>query len=401
MIFSSTQTAIPVRLYLGILLILAGGWAPKAYGHKVASASLILYLNTEDERTFSVSTQMEVESSGDPSLDDEISPEMAAKTFVENQLLLLIDEKEQPHNLTTELVSETDEDTPEELQRLSVLVTWNGKLPDDGKELSLFLKETSEMSIVIATVKNGTPARRLQVMFAGEYSRAENIEPILKGDPFDKENSQTEETSTSDKEPEEDAGESPENAMVAAIKSGAAAMLYQSLLPLILVLSFVILKGTLRALAVPFVIFLISESLGIALTSRGVIPAYPWSLTVCVGVLFLLSCDNMFSFKFRLWRYLAGIAGGFFLGNAISQSGYLLQLGGSPTEARVLLFFQLGYNAINLIAILAMGTVITLFSRYSLFRTVFVIPISIAAAGLAVFLYLQGNTQIEELLRPG
>lgn len=389
-----TRFYFQFRLLIVLFFTLIGMSA--AYAHKVASASLILYLETEEERTFKVSVQMEVESSGDAALDDEIGPEDAAKIFVETQLMVLIDEKEQTQDITTELINETDEDTPKELQRISVLLTWPGELPDDGKELALYLKETSEMSIVIATVKNGIPGRRLQVMFAGEYSRAENIEPIVEGNPFDKEGVKQE------KKPEsvEPAGEiqSPENKLIEAIIAGANASFYKTLLPLCLVFSFVILKGSFRALLFPFVLFLVVQSIGISLAATGIVPLLPWSIWVCVGALLLLSVDNLFSFKFRFWRYLAGVAGGFFLGNEIAQIGALLRLGGSPITPQTLVPFQVGFDGVVLIATLILGGIISLFAKYSCFRRIVVIPISIVLAGVAVFLLLQGNADIEKLV---
>ena len=75
---TKTRFSFQVQLIFFFLTILIGSSTVQA--HKVSSASIILYLNTEDERTFTVSTQIEVESSGDAALDDEIGPEEAART---------------------------------------------------------------------------------------------------------------------------------------------------------------------------------------------------------------------------------------------------------------------------------------------------------------------------------
>ena len=128
-------------------------FSPPLRAHKVSTASLILYLDTEKERTYRIEMAMEVESSGDAATDDEIGPEDAARAFSENYLMVLIDEKEQLLKIETELASQSDPETPEELQKLAVIVTIKGILPDDAKEFALFLRETSPVSIVIATVE--------------------------------------------------------------------------------------------------------------------------------------------------------------------------------------------------------------------------------------------------------
>ncbi|MDF1751652.1 MAG: hypothetical protein P1U89_02635 [Verrucomicrobiales bacterium] len=388
MTFSSQSILFNLYARLLIIGVSALLGASQAYAHKVSSASLILYLETEEERTFQVSTQMEVESSGDAALDDEIGPEEAARTFVETQLMVLIDEQEQPHNIKTELINESDEDTPEELQKISVLVTWNGTLPSNGKEISLYLKETSEMSIVIATVKNGIPARRLQVMFAGEYSRGENIEPLVKGNPFDAAEAADAKSATPAAEPVNETVTEPSDT-TRYIKTGMAAARQHMFLPVALLLALILLKGSFRALIYPFILFLIAHSIGISLAAGALIPLYPWAIWVPIITLFALSIDNLFSFKFRWWRYVFGIAGGFFLGNTIAQGGVMLMLGGSPIPIGKLAPFLIGFDTILLATALALGILIAIFGRQAYFRLAVVIPLSILCAGLAISQMIQ------------
>jgi hypothetical protein len=362
--------------------------------HKVSAASMITYLNTEEERTFKVAVQMEVESSGDTALDDEVTPAEAGRTFVENNLSVLIDEKEQPLHLTTEIINESDANTPKELQRLSVLVNWTGVLPPDGKSLAIYLKPTSEMSIVMVTVRNGVPARRLQVIYADEYSRAENIEPIVKGNPFDQ---PPPETTTADPTATEPAPDN-QNASGFAnfLRLGARASLYKTFLPLAFLFSLILLRGSFKSLLPPLAWFLVAHICGILLAAMGWLPLVSWALTTCAGLMLLLSIDNLFSFKFRWWRLVAASVGGFLLGLVIAQSSSFTQLGVVPLNLKSLIPFLLGLIGAFLFAALLFGGLVTLYSRFPFFRQYLVIPLSIVTAGIGVFLLLTSLPAINQ-----
>ncbi len=149
-----------------------------ANAHKVSAASVVIFLDTEQEVPgYRLSLAMEVESSGDEVLDDQISPEDAARIFVEQHLQLIIDDEEQPQDLKVTLESQSDEGTPEELQKMAAVVEWKAPLPEGAEKLWLFLKETADLSIVIATVRNGKTERRMQVLFPGEISRVAALQP--------------------------------------------------------------------------------------------------------------------------------------------------------------------------------------------------------------------------------
>ena len=317
------------------LVFVLGFWtllAEPVRAHKVSSASLILYIDTEEERSYRISIAMEVESSGDAALDDEIGPEDAARAFAENYLAVLIDEKEQSKTITTELVNTSDPGTPKELQRLSVLVEWKDSLPPEGKELALFLKETSEMSIVMATVKNGITGRRLQVLFAGEYSKAVNVEPLMKGNPFE-EAARTEVP----KEEVENPAVPPESSSPRAggrLLLGAKATLETFGLALCLLIALLLLSDTSQIAARAFAVFLVSFSVGLSLAGFALMPHFPRALPVVAVAVLLLSLENLFAEKFLWWRYLPGAVGAFFLGNHVIESGSFHRLGSPRSRYR-------------------------------------------------------------------
>ncbi|MEO0417158.1 MAG: hypothetical protein AAF226_19655, partial [Verrucomicrobiota bacterium] len=155
--------------------------------HKVSSVSAVLSVDTQEQRSFELTAEMEVESSGDDVTDDEIPPETAAQNFARENLVVIVDEQDVPFEISTEMVNTSYPDTPEELQRIVVYVTIKGEIPDGGESFSLYLEETAGMSIVVVTVKNGVQQRRMSVMLPGEYSRSVNVARLEETDPFEKE----------------------------------------------------------------------------------------------------------------------------------------------------------------------------------------------------------------------
>ncbi len=385
----------PYLLLISLFIVLLAT-PQNARAHKVSAASMIVHLNTEDERNFKISVQLDVESSGDQALDDQIGPEDAGRAFVETNLAVLIDEKEQPLQLTTEIINQSDADTPVELQRLSVLVNWIGELPKNGKSFSVYLKPTSEMSIVMVTVKNGVPERRLQAIYADEYSRSENIEPIVKGNPFDQPSAEASAPITVT----EVAPVHRNSAGFAKfLKLGARASLYKTFLPLALLLSIILLRGSLKSLILPITWFLVAHSIGISLAAMGLTPLFPWSLSICAGLLVCLSIDNLFSFKFRWWRFVAAAVGGFLLGLVISQSSAFTQLGEVPVGLKFFIPFQLGLIVVFLLASFLFGILVNRCARFPFFRKYIVIPLSIVTAGIGVFLLLGAQPGIDQWLK--
>ena len=373
--------------------------------HKVSSASLILYINTEDERTYRVSIATEVASSGDAALDDEIGPEEAARMFAENNLLVLIDEKEQEKKITTELVNESDADTPEELQQLAVLVEWKAALPPDGTELALFLKETSEMSIVMATVKNGVTGRRLQVLFPGEYSKGENVEPLVKGDPFAEENKAGNGTGKTTKgaggntdtagpgasetnaTPKREADNGDSSPAESRFWKGSAALVRHFAFAMCVLLSGMMMCRTSAVLARALSVFLAAQFLGFLLASTGTVPVFSWSAAAAGGAVIFLAASNLFAAQFKAWRYAVNAIGAFFLGILMAGGRGYHGAGAGPGDW---LPYEAGFLAAAVAVSLAASVVLLPMGRFLWFKRIAVVPFSVFAAGVALYL-IAGN----------
>ena len=109
---------------------------------------------------------------------------MRPREFANEYLEILYDEKKVEPKLSISIETASDENTPEELQRQQVLVKMTGEFPEGAKEFLLYLDPSCPMAVVMVTIKDDRPSRRMQVILAGEYSRPVNIQPLVEGDPF-------------------------------------------------------------------------------------------------------------------------------------------------------------------------------------------------------------------------
>lgn len=364
---------------------------PEARAHKVSSASVVLETETESDRFFRVSVAMEVESSGDAQIDDEIGPDEAARIFVEHNLHVLIDDQDQPKDLSIEIVNQSDEETPKELQRLSVIVEWKGTLPPDGKELALFLDETSEMSVVLATVKNGVTARRMQVMFAGEFSRAENIEPLVEGNPFDQGKGEKEKkgdaTEPGTKTVTE--AEGKDSVLSSAYSAGLTVASIKMALPVILLIALLVGGATIRQLGFIFAAFAVALSIGFSLSAFAMLPPISWMGLACVILLFTTACGSLVGLFPRFWSLLAAIPSGITLGTWLVFNGPFPELGRPPVDAQTACGFLGGLVSIHAVVLIAAILLTRLFPEPDIFRKFVTIPFSIAIAGIALFLFIE------------
>ncbi len=126
---------------------------------------------------------MEVVPSEDPAVNDQVSPEDAAREFAA-YLNVMFDEAQQKPEMEISIEETSDQDTPEELRRRQVLTKLRGKIPDGAKEFLLYLDPRCPMAVVMVVVKDQQPSRRMQVILAGEYSRPVSVLPVQEGDPF-------------------------------------------------------------------------------------------------------------------------------------------------------------------------------------------------------------------------
>ena len=177
-----TFQVLRLLCFTAVLAILS----PVADAHKVSAVSVVTEIDTK-KRTCKVELAMEVEPTGDPSIDDLISPEQAATTFATEALIVYFDDEPidagEPDIRT---IDESDEATPEDLRRKKVVATVMRKIPDEAENFLLYVDENTEAAVVMVVIKDEKPARRLQVLYPGEFSNPVNVEPVADGDPFSK-----------------------------------------------------------------------------------------------------------------------------------------------------------------------------------------------------------------------
>lgn len=159
---------------------------PAAEAHKVSAVSVVTEIDT-DKRTCKVELAMEVEPTGDPAIDDLITPEQAATTFATEALIVYFDDEPidagEPDIRT---VDESDEATPEDLRRKKVVATVMREIPAEAENFLLYVDENTEAAVVMVVIKDEKPARRLQVLYPGEFSNPVNVKPVADGDPSTK-----------------------------------------------------------------------------------------------------------------------------------------------------------------------------------------------------------------------
>ncbi len=142
--------------------------------HQVSSVSIVSLFDSQ-KHTYTVEAAMEVIPSADPKLNEQISPEDAARAFVKF-LVLLFDGAQQQPEIQISLTKSSDTETPDDLQRQQVITKLNGKIPHQVKEFLLYVEPDCPMAVVMAVVLDGEPGR-LQVILAGEYSLPVDLHP--------------------------------------------------------------------------------------------------------------------------------------------------------------------------------------------------------------------------------
>ena len=129
------------RIFLGVLAgaLIAGG-LETARAHKVSAVSVVTEIDTA-KQTFKVELAMDVDPTGDPVIDDQIPPEAAATSFATESLTLYFDDQEFSVEPEIRIVTESDEETPEELQRKKAIGTLKGSIPEDSENFLLYVND--------------------------------------------------------------------------------------------------------------------------------------------------------------------------------------------------------------------------------------------------------------------
>jgi len=352
-----------------------------AEAHKVTSISLVTHLDTK-EGTYLLDAAMEVIPSEDAALNEQIPPEAAAREFAEEFLNVLFDEEDQAPELLIELIDASDEETPEGLKRQEVVAKMTGKIPEGAEQFLLYLEPSCPMAVVMVVIKDKKPSRRMQVVLAGEYSRPVDLEPIVDGDPFEKE----EEAAEAVSEPVSE-GTKGNSAFVAGWNS----VFFGSWLPLAVVVATFLLTTNGREVFVQFAALLIPLSVAIALRAWEVIPAPQWVPLGLALLLIAISVEAIFHNRLRWWRVVGVAVAGAFAGLMLSQEIQFGQLFRNATvvDSVEVILSLLGIEAaLFLVAMLAASALLFL-NRFPWYRRVVVQPLAALFAGYGLFCQIE------------
>jgi hypothetical protein len=375
--------------------------------HRVSSVSLISYLNTE-EKTYVLDAAMEVVPSEEQELNDQISPEDAAREFAQDYLVIMFDQQDQKPEMKIEIVDSSDEDTPEELRRQQVLTKLTGKIPDGAKEFLLYLDPRCPMAVVMVVIKDEQPSRRMQVILAGEYSRPVSVAPIVEGDPFagEKSDAAKSDAAKSDAAKSDAAGETPasspavataqepENGSAAppqgrgkaAFLAGWRSFLQGSWLPWLLTVGIFLLTLGRRTVFTQIAVLLVTQSLVVALAAWKLIPVPAWAPTVLVLVIAVICGEALFHRHVRAWRLPLVAAGGLLAGFDLAGSlPFTTLFGKNDAGTGEVIFYLLGTESALVLVALVSAAVLLPLSRFEWYRRSVVQPVAIVLTGFAIF----------------
>ena len=376
-----------------LLLVLGFCLAPAPLlAHRVSSVSLISYLDTK-ARTYILDAAMEVVPSEDPAVNDQISPEEAAREFAA-YLNVMFDEAQQKPVMEISIEETSDRDTPEELRRRQVLTKLRGKIPDGAKEFLLYLDPRCPMAVVMVVVKDAQPSRRMQVILAGEYSRPVSVLPVQEGDPFNETAAPATGTSPVPapsanpvaQEATASGASAPGASAPGAFVSGWRAFFHESALPSALVVGLLLLTLGGKSVVWQLGVLLVAQGLALSLVIWRLVPVPDWAGPATAALTAVLSLEAFFHHHVKAWRYplvgLAGAASGLVLAGT---SAFRELLAGSDLGVGRAMVFLLGVEVGVLLLALASASVLLSLSRFEWYRKSVVTPVGVLVAGYAVF----------------
>jgi len=371
-------------LFLWILLF--GLLVPPAQAHRVSSVSLITYLDTKD-RTYALDAAMEVVPSEDPAVNDQVSPEDAAREFA-SYLVVMFDQAEQKPAMEISVQETSDQETPEELRRRQVLTKLTGRIPDGAKEFLLYLDPRCPMAVVMVAVKDDQPSRRMQVILAGEYSRPVSVLPVEEGDPFTKETGAA--TDFPSAQGTQSASEE-EIGLLGAFASGWRAFLHESAIPALLIIAMLLLTLGRTSVLWQAGILLLAQGLAVSLTVWGLVSSPDWAWKGLAAVVSLVAIEALLHHHLRAWRYPLIAAGGMFLGLAlIDTSAYRDLVSWADLGTGRLILFLLGTEAAFFLVIVVAAANLLSLGRFEWYRKSVVIPLAVLVAGYCLFTVVEG-----------
>ncbi len=362
-----------------------------AFAHKVSSVSLISYFDTK-EGTYLLDAAMEVIPSEEQALNDQISPKDAAREFAEGYLFVMFDEVEQSPKVDINIITASDEDTPDSLQQQEVVVKMSGDIPVGAKNFMMYLDPTSPMAVVMVVVKDKQPSRRMQVILAGEYSRQVNVEPLVKGDPFENPSGNLpkpeEQKASSTDEGEIDTSDRGEGDSIAgAFFAGWNGILGGTLLLILMPIGLFLLTTSVRPLIYQVAAVLIGQSLAVSLAAWGIAIAGLPIVQILGAILAVICFEAIFHQRLGWWRLPLLLFAGVLSGSILAGTGEFLRLFSDPTNMGVddALAYVTGAELAILVTVLIAALVFLMLSRFDWYRKSVVQPLAVLIGGYGIF----------------
>jgi hypothetical protein len=353
-----------------------------ALAHKVSAVSVVAEFDTK-AKTFKVELAMDVDPTGDPEVDDQIPPEEAALSFAKDSLQVYFDDTPMKLEPSIRMVTTSDVDTPAELTRKAVIGTLSGTIPDDAKNFLLHVNENTEAAVVMVTNKDGKPARRLQVLYPGEFSNPVSLAPVMEGDPFVG-------TAAPAGDPTPAAGDvAPEGAAGATffewIARGFGAVLPEGIDFCAFIVAMFLLSLRSRPLGWQVAAYTVGHSLALALAAFKLVE---WPMAAIAPVVAISAAypaiENLLVNDLKPWRppliFVFGLAHGLAFGHL---------LWAFEPEALGLLPAVVGFNVgielAQFALLVAASLVAVALSGKPWFRHAVAVPLCVLIAGIAVF----------------
>jgi len=359
--------------------------ASPAKAHRVSSVSLISYLDTK-QKAYVLDVAMEVVPSEEQALNDQISPEDAARQFAEEYLVVMFDRKDQKPAMEIRIEDASDTDTPPELRRQQVLTKMSGKIPEGAAEFLLYLDPSCPMAVVMVVVKDNQPSRRMQVVLAGEYSRPISIAPVAEGDPFSIEDAAPPAKVAPSEAAAMDAAKRDAKAGSGAFGAGWRALWREGLLSAFLGVGMLLLTLERRGIFLQVATLLGGISLAVSWAASRHLSPPEWSSIAFRLILVGIAAESLFHERLRWWRLPLVAIAGILAGWEIAWTNSFRGLSGSAEVGTgEVIQFLLGAESALVLILVPAGLLLGALGRFGWYRRAVVHPLAVLLISYGIY----------------
>jgi len=338
---------------------------PQLQAHQISAVASKASFNRDGIYHFDLS--LDVTGSPDPSMDQLISPEEAALTYLRDALEFRFDEVTfQPAFGPLQVVERKDPlDSKDDLVQLQTEAT--GKIPAGAKGFQVKLSPETDVALVMIVVKDGITQRRAQTIFAGEVSRPVDLgfvgQPLTDGDPF----------------AAEKAAEKPVLSLTDGLRAGAAQMLAAGGHRVLLVVMMLLVASAAWQTGLQIIVFSVGSLAGhLLLRTTGWSMAHPTGEILLILALFAMAFDNVSRFGISWSRFVVVLLTGGLLGLASRDPAF-------ESDWRLLLSYQGGVLLVGFLSALILWIVIGPFRSKPWYQERVVLPLSFGVVGMGLF----------------